>query len=87
MIEKRGRPALINPIGKKIREIVKDPNNHLSYEKVAVAADLKYHTLMNLFTRRKVSHSTLKGLKYCGLINEKDEIEYFSWILEHGVKK
>lgn len=49
-------------------------------EKICVAAELKYHTFQNIFTRDTLSYMTLKSLKYSGVITERDEIEYHKWV-------
>ena len=87
MRKKRGRPKLINPIAKKIRGIFHDTDNDLTYEKMAVAAEINYHTLMNIFSRKEVSRFVMLKLKYSGLINDQDEKDYLQWILQHGKRK
>ena len=68
----------INPIAEKLMHLV--GSGKTTKEKICVAAELKYHTLQNIFTRPTISYMTLKSLKYCGIITEKDEIEYHRWV-------
>lgn len=68
----------ISPIARKIRELVQ--TEKMTYEKICVACDMKYQTLMNIFSRDKISDFTRKALKYGGLIDEKDEIEQIRWL-------
>lgn len=75
---KKGRPKKINPIAQKLRAIIH--SSDLTYEKIAVAADLRYNTFMNVFTRDKVSYMTLKSLQQCGLIDAGDVKEYRAWL-------
>ena len=74
----------LNPVAIKIRELVKTEQTTL--EKICVVADLKYNTLTNIFTRTSVSQMVLKALQHCGIISDKDVIEYRRWFLENGVK-
>lgn len=73
----KGRPPLINPIAAKIRELIK---RGVTMEKLCVSADLKFNTLKNIFTRKKVSYATIKGLKYANIIDDQDIREYNEWI-------
>lgn len=71
----------INPIAEKIRQLI--GSGKTTKEKICVAAELKYHTLQNIFTRDTISYMTLKSLKYSGVITERDEIEYQKWVDIH----
>src|SRR3990167_6121315 len=71
----------INPIAEKIRQLI--GSGKTTKEKICVAAELKYHTLQNIFTRDTISYMTLKSLKYSGVITERDEIEYHKWVDIH----
>jgi len=73
----------LNPIAAKVRRLIKE--QHLTYEKVCVAADVGYSTLMNIFARPKISDMTRRALKYAGIIDEKDEKEYTKWLITKGL--
>lgn len=52
----------------------------VSYEAMCVKSDLKYYTLMNIFTRQKVSSLVLLSLKNAGFITDDDIQEYKKWL-------
>ena len=71
-----------NPITTKIYELV--ASGKTTKEKICVACDLKYPTFDNIFTRNIVSKPTLSALKYNGIIDENDILEYRQWFSQHG---
>lgn len=77
-------PRKLNPIAEKLLRLVH--SGKTTKEKICVAADLKYPTLENVFSRQQVSYATLKSLKFAGIISERDEHEYRKWLLENDPK-
>jgi len=82
---KLGRPRKISPIAQKMRDIVRETD--LNYEKICVAADLKYNNFSNIFTRRAISHTIIEKLLIAGLITEADRRSHYEWIIDNPEKK